>query len=58
MDIGQALALRSARSMRVFADSEPTFCWGDWKAWAAACQKEGRTIPPKEFKAMLKHEEI
>ena len=42
---------RLAMSMKVFADGEPTFVYGHWKDWQAACQEEGRLIPPKEFKA-------
>jgi hypothetical protein len=29
-----------------------TFCFGDWKAWKAACSIESRCIPPAEFKAL------
>lgn len=47
-----ALILKKANSMEVFADGEPTFVWGEWKAWKAACFAEGRTVPPAEFKAL------
>lgn len=52
MDIAQMLAIRKARSMEIYADGDPTFIWGDWRAWEAACFAEGRTIPPAEFKAL------
>jgi len=51
VDITTRLALRSARSMEIFADGEPTFIFGEWRAWQKACYAEGRQIPPAEFKA-------
>lgn len=56
MDIEHQLAIRSAESMRVFADGAESFCFGDWRAWRNACMIEGRLIPPAEFKAMPKEE--
>ena len=52
MDMGQALAIRAANSMEVFSDGDQSLVLGDWKAWEKACLIEGRTIPPKEFKAL------
>lgn len=52
--IANELARREARSMEAFAEGEPSFVFGDWKAWKAACSKEGRAIPPSEFKALPK----
>lgn len=54
MDTLQASTIRMARSMEVFADGDATFVWGDWKAWVAACEDGGITIPPAEFKALPK----
>jgi len=50
MDANQVLTLRYAESMRVFADGDPTFIFGQWRAWKAACERGGRMIPPAEFK--------
>lgn len=49
-----AQILRKANSMQAFADGDPTFVLGDWRAWEAACLSEGRTVPPAEFKALPK----
>jgi hypothetical protein len=38
--------------MHIFADGDPSFVFGEWRAWEAACLAEGRTIPPAEFKAL------
>ena len=54
MDMMQAIAIRRANSMKLFSDGDETFCYGDWKAWEAACLSEGKTIPPAEFKALPK----
>ena len=54
MDMMQAIAIRSGNSMKYFADGAETFCFGDWRAWEAACHIEGRTIPPAEFKTLPK----
>ena len=43
--------LRSAESMKVFAGEHPTFVYGEWKAWRAACMAQGKAIPPAEWKA-------
>jgi hypothetical protein len=52
MDTNLEITLLYANSMKVFSDGEPTFNYGDWKAWKAACFAENKTIPPKEFKAL------
>ena len=52
MDIGQAIAIRRANSMKLFAGDDETFIFGDWRDWESACTDEGKTIPPSEFKAM------
>jgi hypothetical protein len=54
MDTNLEIALIYANSMKVFLDGEPTFNYGDWKAWRAACIVENKTIPPAEFKALPK----
>lgn len=50
-DLMQRMALHYAHSMEVYADGESTFVYGHWREWLAACDAEGRTIPPSEFKA-------
>ena len=45
-----ALILRKANSMKIFADGDPSFVFGEWRSWEAACLAEDRTIPPAEFK--------
>lgn len=47
-----AILLRTVKSIEAFTGDDPSFVWGDWKAWEAACYAEGRTIPPAEFKAL------
>lgn len=44
-------ARRKAESMKQFAGGAPTFQYGEYKAWEQACSREGRTIPPEEFRA-------
>ena len=44
-------ARRKAESMRQFAGGAPTFQYGEYRAWEKACYREGRTIPPEEFRA-------
>ena len=56
MDVNQALAIRSARSIEAFCDGDSSFNYGDWKAWEKACLIEGRTISPREFKEQLVEE--
>jgi len=48
--------LRSAESMKVFAGEHPTFVYGEWKAWRAACMAQGKAIPPAEWKAARESE--
>lgn len=43
--------MRKAESMRQFAGGAPTFQYGEYRAWEKACYREGRTIPPEEFRA-------
>ena len=50
MDILQAMAIRDAKSMEVFADGDPSFVWGEWREWRRACQEAGETLPPADFK--------
>ena len=52
MDETQFTAIRYANSMKIFADGEPTFIYGEWKEWRAACEIQNRAIPPSEFKSM------
>lgn len=54
----QSVAIRSANSMKHFADGDETFCFGDWRSWEAACRSEGRTIPLAEFKALPKDKRL
>ena len=54
MDSNQACVIRSADSMKVFADGDETFCFGQWRAWRAACAAENRAIAPAEFKAQAR----
>jgi hypothetical protein len=54
MDDQQAEVLKRAKSMKIFANGEPTFIWGEWRAWYAACMEAGRMIPPDEFKKKYK----
>lgn len=49
-----AMEIKSANSMKVFADGDPTFVFGEWRAWNYACYAEGRMIPPAEFKQWSK----
>ena len=42
---------RKAESMQQFAGEAPTFQYGEYRAWEQACSREGRTIPPEEFRA-------
>lgn len=51
-------AMRDAETMRVYADGDETFNLGDWKAWRSACHREGRAIPPAEFKSLTKKERM
>ena len=44
-------ARRKAESMKQVAGGAPTFQYGEYKAWEQACYREGRTIPPEEFRA-------
>jgi len=46
------LILRNAESMKIFADGDNSFHYGKWIAWRNACIKEGRMIPPSEFKSI------
>jgi hypothetical protein len=54
MDVTQMLAIRTARSMEFFCDGQPSFKWGEFKAWQKACSEQNKLIPPSEFKAMRK----
>jgi hypothetical protein len=54
MDVDHRTSIRYANSMEVFADGDEKFRWGDWRAWREACLIAGQTIPPAEFKALLK----
>ena len=42
---------RKAESVQQFAGEAPTFQYGEYRAWEQACGREGRTIPPEEFRA-------
>ncbi|MDO9535083.1 MAG: hypothetical protein Q7J85_07065 [Bacillota bacterium] len=44
------MAVRSAKSMEIFAGGDETFNIGKWREWKDACQKAGETISPSAFK--------
>ena len=50
MDL-DSLIRRKAESMQKFAGEAPAFQYGEYKAWEQVCIREGRTIPPEEFRA-------
>jgi hypothetical protein len=43
--------LRTADSMKDFAEGDPTYVFGEWRDWRAACQLAGRRLDPSEFKS-------
>ena len=44
-------AAHMATSMAQFAADKPALNLGEYWAWKDACYREGRTIPPDEFRA-------
>ena len=53
-----SIARRRAESMKIFAGEDDSFCLGDWRAWEAACMKEGRVLCPLSFKKLSKEEKM
>ena len=43
-------AALDAASMKVFCEGQPSFVFGEWKAWRTACLAAGMILPPSEFK--------
>lgn len=44
------VAARAAETMRVFADGNETFVYGEWRAWVMASYAAGKVLPPSQFK--------
>lgn len=49
--------IEKANSMKLFAEGDKTFCFGEWRAWAAACKSSGKALPPSDFKKPKKEKQ-